>query len=61
MFIPWEHRRVGSSLGSGVLLKEFLLLEHLEPSGDNAASSTETVFIICPFQYSIFIPKVKKE
>lgn len=31
-----------------------------EPSGDNAASSMETVFIICPYS-GIFIPKVKKE
>lgn len=30
MFIPWDQRRVGISLGSGALLKELLLLERLE-------------------------------
>lgn len=31
-----------------------------EPSGDNTASSMETIFIICTYS-GVFIPKVKKE
>lgn len=36
MFIPWDQRRVGIGLGSGALLKELLLLEHLESSLETA-------------------------
>lgn len=51
-----DQRRVGISLGSGALLKELLLLEHLE-SPLETASSMETVFIACPYQYSDTYPK----